>query len=265
MSAQLPNTRPSVPAAPAPTEPASTEPASTEPASTTTASTTTASTEPGSTTTGPATTGPAATDAAARIVALTPPDAPLWLPAALRVYVAAMEYPAGTAGHREPMWREHLGRDGYTAFGAVQRVATARGAEDQLLGIAYGYRGSSDQWWNSQLRYGLRRTGVAAADVDRISRDYFELTELHVHPSAQGRGLGAEMLRALLGDRPEPRVLLSTPEVPQESNRAWRLYRRFGFTDVVRHFRFSGDVRPFAILGRELPLPAAPRRGAGAP
>ena len=38
------------------------------------------------------------------------------------------------------------------------------------------------------------------------------------------------------------------------TSRAWRLYRRFGFVDVLRHFLFPGDDRPFAVLGRQLPL-----------
>jgi ribosomal protein S18 acetylase RimI-like enzyme len=84
--------------------------------------------------------------------------------------------------------------------------------------------------------------------------DYFELTELHVHPAAQGRGIGGTLLERLLRDRTERAVLLSTPEVTGEDNRAWRLYRRQGFTDVVRNFVFAGDNRPFAILGRRLPL-----------
>jgi len=46
-------------------------------------------------------------------------------------------------------------------------------------------------------------------------------------------------------------MLLSTPE---GENRAWRLYRRLGFGDVLRNYRFTGDPRPFGVLGRELPL-----------
>jgi ribosomal protein S18 acetylase RimI-like enzyme len=49
-------------------------------------------------------------------------------------------------------------------------------------------------------------------------------------------------------------VLLSTPETDGEANRAWRLYRRLGFLDVIRGHHFAGDPRPFAILGRPLPL-----------
>ncbi|GAA4390512.1 GNAT family N-acetyltransferase [Tsukamurella soli] len=200
--------------------------------------------------------------AAARIVALSPQDATLWLPAALQIYVSAMNYPQGTEVHRGPMWREHLARTGYSAFGALAKLPTATGPVDHLVGVAYGYRGERDQWWNHQLRLGLRQRGHAPAVIDDMSREYFELTELHVHPTAQGRGLGARLLTALLTGRSEPRVLLSTPEVEGESNRAWRLYRTFGFTDVLRDFRFSGDPRPFAVLGRPLPLesrPAEPR------
>ena len=57
---------------------------------------------------------------------------------------------------------------------------------------------------------------------------YFELTELHIHPRAQGRGLGEALARRLLADRGEAHVLLSTPEINGEANRAWRLYRRLG-------------------------------------
>jgi hypothetical protein len=51
-------------------------------------------------------------------------------------------------------------------------------------------------------------------------------------------------------------VLLSTPEHgPRAPGRAWRLYRRLGFEDVLRDHLFTGDLRPFAVLGRTLPLP----------
>ncbi len=51
-------------------------------------------------------------------------------------------------------------------------------------------------------------------------------------------------------------MLLSTPEhAPASPGRAWRLYRRYGFRDVLREHLFTGDPRPFAVLGRELPLP----------
>jgi ribosomal protein S18 acetylase RimI-like enzyme len=50
------------------------------------------------------------------------------------------------------------------------------------------------------------------------------------------------------------RVLLSTQA---DMLAAHRLYRRLGFTDVIRGYHFAGDPRPFAILGRGLPLEPA--------
>lgn len=125
-----------------------------------------------------------------------------------------------------------------------------------LVGVAYGYRGAPGYWWDRQVRTGLHDRGTDTSVLD----DYFELTEIHVLPSAQGSGVGARLLSHLLRDRTESRVLLSTPEVPQEENRAWHLYRRTGFGDILRGFQFLGDHRPFAVLGRTLPLPPAPQR-----
>ncbi|GAB2644052.1 GNAT family N-acetyltransferase [Gordonia jinhuaensis] len=195
-----------------------------------------------------------------QIVDLPARDAQSWLRPALTVYVTAMRYPAGTEIHREPLWREHITRPGWRAVGALlyddEPAARTRSSSSspRLVGIAYGYRGAPNQWWHQQLRTGLRVSGYSRDHIERILDNYFELTELHVHPDVQGRGVGAALLARLLADRPEDRVLLSTPEVPGESNRAWRLYRRFGFLDVLRHFTFTGDPRPFAVLGRDLPL-----------
>ncbi|MGW2664190.1 GNAT family N-acetyltransferase [Nocardia tengchongensis] len=175
---------------------------------------------------------------------------------ALAVYVAAMDYPRGTEHQRAPMWTEHTTRPGWQAVAAV--LPDDDGRLDlrtaPIVAIAYGYHGAPHQWWHQQVYSGMRRTGWPEQGARELLSDYFELTELHVHPAAQGSGLGEILLTRLLQNRPERTVLLSTPEVDRESNRAWRLYRRQGFGDVVRHFIFSGDTRRFAVLGRRLPL-----------
>jgi ribosomal protein S18 acetylase RimI-like enzyme len=125
-----------------------------------------------------------------------------------------------------------------------------------MVGIAYGYCGAPDQWWQQQVVQGLRRAGLAQAEIGHLMNSYFELTELHIRPSAQGQGLGEALVRRLLAGRGESHVLLSTPEITGEDNRAWRLYRRLGFTDIIRGHHFAGDPRAFAILGRPLPLQA---------
>ncbi|MFZ2526466.1 MAG: GNAT family N-acetyltransferase [Rhodococcus sp. (in: high G+C Gram-positive bacteria)] len=188
-------------------------------------------------------------DAAPILLDLSPAEFRARLPEMLPIYVAAMNYPRGTEYHRAPMWSEHAGRAGWRAVAAVLPHDPST-----LVAVAYGYRGAPQQWWHQQVRSGMRHAGHPADRIDRTLGDYFELTEIHVHPDAQGHRVGEALVLRLLDGRPERTVLLSTPEVAEENNRAWRLYRRLGFGDVVRHFVFTGDARPFAVLGRDLPL-----------
>ncbi|MGH3493917.1 MAG: GNAT family N-acetyltransferase [Sciscionella sp.] len=178
-----------------------------------------------------------------RFVELSATELRARLPEALDIYIAAMEYGPGTAETRTPMWLAHMLRTGWRCIAAIDR----RGA---LLGICYGYRGQPGQWWHEQVRRGLHVQGSDDV-IDTWMPDYYELTELHVLPSAQGHGIGERLLRYLLADNDSTHVLLSTPE---GTGRAWRLYRRLGFHDVLRDYLFLGDPRPFAVLGRNLPL-----------
>ena len=185
---------------------------------------------------------------------------------ALGVYVKAMGYPPGTEHHRATIWLEHTRRRGWQAVaaGEVEAVEaidplgeaspSAQLSSAPLLGVAYGYCGAPDQWWQQQVVVGMQHCGFTEHDIARLMTSYFELTELHIMPRAQGRGLGEALIRRLLADRAEANVLLSTPEINGEDNRAWRLYRRLGFADIVRRHHFAGDPRAFAILGRALPL-----------
>ena len=198
------------------------------------------------------------------LIDLSPSDMQRRLGDALAVYVDAMRYPRGTEDQRASMWLEHTHRPGWKAVAAVEtpsqdgydgpHLPDVELASAALLGIAYGYCGAPDQWWQQQVVAGLHRVGEDSTHIAELMTSYFELTELHIHPRAQGRGLGEALARRLLADRVESHVLLSTPEINGEANRAWRLYRRLGFTDVIRGYHFAGDPRAFAILGRALPL-----------
>src|SRR6202012_1243179 len=121
-----------------------------------------------------------------------------------------------------------------------EAASAAELSDAPLLGVAYGYPGAPGQWWQQQVVLGLQRGGSPPQEIARLMTSYFELTELHIHPRAQGRGLGEALIRRLLAGRAEKNVLLSTPETNSESNRAWRLYRRLGFTDVIRRYHFAG-------------------------
>lgn len=195
------------------------------------------------------------------LIDLAPQDMTHRLGDALGVYVDAMSYPPGTEHQRASMWLEHTRRSGWQAVAAVDtgvRGTTTPSAAQlcgaPLLGVAYGYCGAPDQWWQQQVVLGLQRGGLPGPAITSLINSYFELTELHIAPRAQGRGLGEALVRRLLAGRGESNVLLSTPESHGEANRAWRLYRRLGFTDIIRDYHFTGDPRPFAILGRALPL-----------
>ncbi len=199
------------------------------------------------------------------LVDLPPQDMQRRLGDALGVYIDAMRYPRGTENQRAAMWLEHTRRRGWQAVAAVavdhrdvEQPAAAELAGAPMLGVAYGYCGAPDQWWQQQVVLGLQRSGRTHPEITQLMSSYFELTELHIHPRAQGRGLGEALARRLLARRGEANVLLSTPEANGEANRAWRLYRRLGFTDIIRGYHFAGDPRPFAILGRRLPLESQP-------
>ncbi|WP_027659136.1 GNAT family N-acetyltransferase [Salinispora fenicalii] len=178
-----------------------------------------------------------------RLVRWTPDDLVRRLDDVVTVYGEAMGYPADLLKARRGYIASHVRRPGFRAVASLT-------SEGHLAGFGYGYHGTPGQWWHDQvgrmLDPGTRRRWLASC---------FEVVELHVRPPAQGHGLGAGQLRALLGIAEGSTTLLSTPEADEQHSRAWRLYRRFGFVDVLRDFRFPGDERLFGVLGRDLPLP----------
>lgn len=180
-----------------------------------------------------------------RLVPWTPDDLLRRLDDVLGVYSDAMGYRPEALAARRGYLSTHVRRPGFRA------VATL-GTGGELIGFGYGYHSAPGQWWHDQV----------AAAMDRDARtawltDCFEIVELHVRTAAQGHGLGAHQLRALLQMASGSTTLLSTPEGDEQRSRAWRLYRRFGFVDVVRQLTFPGDARTFAVLGRALPLEEA--------
>lgn len=177
-----------------------------------------------------------------RLVPWQPDDLIRRLDDVVAVYGEAMGYRAEHLQTRRGYMASHVRRPG---FRAVATLTT----DGHLVGFGYGYTSAPGQWWRDQVHAALdeeaRRTWLT---------DCFEVVELHVRPAAQGHGVGARQLRVLLSMANGATTLLSTPEADEQQSRAWRLYRRFGFVDVLRNFRFPGDGRVFAVLGRTLPL-----------
>jgi ribosomal protein S18 acetylase RimI-like enzyme len=170
-----------------------------------------------------------------------------WLPAdfarrvdeAMEIYVRAMGYRATVGRQRAVTARRHAANAGFACRAALL-------ADGTLVGFGYGYTSRPGQWWHDLVRKAL---DPAAAQT--WLTDAFELSELHVEPDWQGHRIGRDVLVQLAASLPHPVMLLSTPDA---DTRAFRMYRRLGFTDLRRDYHFPGDDRPFAVLGARLPF-----------
>jgi len=158
---------------------------------------------------------------------------------AMGIYVRAMGYPRHAGPQRAVSAKRHVHLDGFAARAALTTGGT-------LVGFGYGYTTATGQWWHDLVRSAMGRelAGEWMADA-------FELSELHVLPEFQGRGLGRVLITELAASIPHRAMLLSTPD---SDTRAFRLYRDLGFVDLRRDYLFPGDSRPFAVLGARLPL-----------
>ncbi|WP_436787144.1 GNAT family N-acetyltransferase [Yinghuangia sp. YIM S10712] len=126
------------------------------------------------------------------------------------------------------------------------RALGAFGPDDRLVGFGYGYPNLKDQWWSLVIEPYLARTGHA----DWLD-DAFVVGELHVLPEWQGHGIGRTLLSLLCHGQDRARILLSAVD---EDTPARRLYYGVGFVDLAAPVLFPGNVRPYCVMGAELPL-----------
>ena len=167
------------------------------------------------------------------------------------IYVRAMHYDPAITESRIFAWKQMSYQQGFAG-------AIATDEKGRALGICFGRIGTSQHWWHKQVLFGLCHSTGVSYEQQKLLRSYFEISEMHVDPDHQGKGLGSQLLKELGSQIPCRYAMLSTPEVGQQGNAAFSLYRRFGFTDVLRNFIFNGDERPFAVLAAPLPLEAQP-------
>lgn len=145
---------------------------------------------------------------------------------------------------RYAVLNRHVHYPGFHALGAFD--------EDRMVGYTYGTDCAEGQWWFDQVRRAL----IGAGHVGWVD-DAHAVTELHVLPSHQGRGVGYALLTRLLAGTDRPIALLSTYDLPSAAR---RLYQRVGFVDLVTGFRFGVTPQPFALMGAHLPLRTASDR-----
>lgn len=178
---------------------------------------------------------------------LTNAEFSMLVPTLVDIYMDAMGYPPSIRTQRLRVWRGEVAWPGFTAVIAIE--------ESTVIGVAYGFLGARERWWDRQLLRALEQRGGPSEAENAILANYFEIAEVHVAPPHQGRGVGTLLLAELLRGVPARWALLSTPEVEAEANNAFSLYRKFGFKDLVRDFLYDGDNRPFAILSLDLTQP----------
>lgn len=142
--------------------------------------------------------------------------------------------------------KRHTAQPGFIAYGAFN-------LRDKLVGFGYGYSSQPGLWWREQITPLLthhQRTQWLA--------DTFELAELHVHPVAQGNGLGGRLLDRVMTRQPHSLGLLS---VMHRSARARSLYMSRGWGILIPEMRFPTEpLEAFSILGWRRPTlrPAVP-------
>ena len=148
--------------------------------------------------------------------------------------------PVGAARGRRVSVGAHLQREDVRFVGFADN-------EGKLVAIAYGMPSRRSTWWHDTVRAGLPPNLRVWLD------NAFEVSEVHVRPAWQGRGLGRALMDMLLEDIPQRTVVLSAladPTLP-----ARYLYAKLGFVPLAEPFRFPGAPVQYAILGLALTAP----------
>ncbi len=159
-----------------------------------------------------------------------------------KVYLAAFSLPPYREGETDVVrFREsftrHSQRGGF-------RCVVASDAQHGVVGFGYGYTSRRRQWWRDVVEEALGKE-----NADRWLSDAFELTELAVLPSMQGRGIGGRIHDQLLRGLPHRTAVLST--YPAETS-ALKLYRKRGWVTLIWDFYFPGAPRPILVMGLDL-------------
>jgi ribosomal protein S18 acetylase RimI-like enzyme len=166
---------------------------------------------------------------------------------ALTVQALAFGLSEDEVAVRRQIVLRHLQNPGARALGATT-------TEDRLIAFVYGMPNDRHHWWSTVVEPYLRSAGT-----DGWLDDSFVITELHVHPDFQGRGIGRTLITTLTDSSGLPRSILSAIDTDSPAR---GLYRALGYTDLARRVRFPSAGLPYAVMGAPLPLirPSRPDR-----
>ncbi|WP_156726853.1 GNAT family N-acetyltransferase [Streptomyces apocyni] len=167
---------------------------------------------------------------------------------ALAVQAIAFGLSHEEVGVRRQIVLRHMRQPGARALGATTR-------DGRLAGFVYGMPNDRSQWWSTVVEPYLRSSGH-----DDWLDDSFVITELHVHPGFQNRGVGRALITTLTDPVPEPRSILSAIDTDSPAR---GLYHSLGYIDLARRVHFPSAPSPYAVMGAPLPLRRRPGRFGG--
>jgi ribosomal protein S18 acetylase RimI-like enzyme len=145
---------------------------------------------------------------------------------------------------RRQIVARHAGYPGTRAFAAILSSGPASG---RAVGFGYGMPNNRSHWWSTVIQPYLDREGRG-----EWLDDSFAITELHVLPAFQHRGIGRRLITGITDTATEPRSILSAIDTDSPAR---LLYHSLGYRDLARAVRFPSASRPYAVMGAHLPLP----------
>ncbi|MEV8568013.1 GNAT family N-acetyltransferase [Streptomyces sp. NPDC051322] len=172
-------------------------------------------------------------------VVVGPVDLTARVDEALAVQALAFGLTEDEVGVRRYIVLRHLQNPGARALGATT-------ADGRLVAFVYGMPNDRRHWWSTVVEPYLRRTGT-----EGWLNDSFVITELHVHPDFQGRGIGRTLITTLTDGSRLPRSILSAIDTESPAR---GLYRALGYIDLARQVHFPSAGLPYAVMGAPLPL-----------
>ncbi|MFI8960510.1 GNAT family N-acetyltransferase [Streptomyces sp. NPDC053493] len=158
---------------------------------------------------------------------------------ALAVQAVAFGLDEAEIAVRRHIVLRHLLSPGALAYGAMT-------PDGRLVGFVYGMPNDRSHWWSTIVEPYLRATG-SEGWLDGS----FVITELHVHPAHQGKGLGRGLITTITDRSGLARSILSAIDTESPAR---GLYRSLGYTDLARQVLFPSAPRPYAVMGAPLPL-----------
>ncbi|WP_327353083.1 GNAT family N-acetyltransferase [Streptomyces sp. NBC_01304] len=172
-------------------------------------------------------------------VAIGPLDLAARVDEALAVQALAFGLSDDEVGVRRQIVLRHISYPEARALGATND-------EGRLVGFVYGMPNDRAHWWSTVVEPYLRSQGH-----ESWLDDSFVITELHVHPRYQNRGVGRALITKITDAAVHPRSILSAIDIESPAR---GLYRSLGYTDLARQVLFPSAPKPYAVMGAPLPL-----------